>query len=90
MMRVAGYAGEEGARHFRRESFLDIASCDYRTIAEVCRRVAAHSREMAARSVRSMRGEKRGQDPFAGTAPPGCCAQKGPDPFSPAAAEAAE
>ena len=54
MMRVAGYAGHEGARRFRRESFLDIASCDYRMIGEVCRRVAAHSRELAARSVRRM------------------------------------
>jgi hypothetical protein len=55
MMRVAGYAGHEGARRFRQESFLDIASCDYRMISEVCRRVAAHSRELAAHSVRNMR-----------------------------------
>lgn len=50
MLRAAGYRGREGAETFKRETLLDIVSCDYRTLGSIAARINAESRRLAAAS----------------------------------------
>ncbi len=48
LMRAAGYEGRDGAQAFKRETLLDVVSCDYRGLAAIAGRVNRTSRELAA------------------------------------------
>jgi tRNA A37 methylthiotransferase MiaB len=48
MLRAAGYRGREGAQEFKRETLLDIVSCDYRTLRGISTRIHAESGRLAA------------------------------------------
>ncbi|WP_025322404.1 B12-binding domain-containing radical SAM protein [Deferrisoma camini] len=50
MLRAAGYEGRDGAEEFKRETLLDIVSCDYRTLLGISRRINAESRRLATAS----------------------------------------
>jgi hypothetical protein len=50
MLRAAGYRGREGAAQFKRETLLDVVSCDYRTLGSIAERINAESRRLAAAS----------------------------------------
>ncbi len=52
MLRAAGYEGREGAEAFKRETLLDIVSCDYRRLTGVSRRINTESRRLARASCR--------------------------------------
>ena len=41
MLRAAGYRGHEGAEEFKRETLLDIISCDYATLRGITMRINA-------------------------------------------------
>jgi hypothetical protein len=41
MLRVAGYDGDEGAQKFKKETLLDIISCDYRQLTRISRIINA-------------------------------------------------
>jgi hypothetical protein len=47
MLRAAGYEGKAGAEAFKRETLLDIVSCDYRVLREVSSRINAESGRLA-------------------------------------------
>ncbi len=47
MLRAAGYRGREGVETFKRETLLDIVSCDYRKLSLLSRRINAESRRLA-------------------------------------------
>lgn len=53
MLRAAGYRGREGAEEFKRETLLDIVSCDYRTLGNIAERINAESCRLAAASRRT-------------------------------------
>ncbi|GAB4255129.1 B12-binding domain-containing radical SAM protein [Deferrisoma sp.] len=55
MLRAAGYEGREGAEAFKRETLLDIVSCDYRTLFGVSERINAESRRLARLSLEATR-----------------------------------
>jgi 7-keto-8-aminopelargonate synthetase-like enzyme len=43
MLRAAGYEGQNGAQRFKKETLLDIVSCDYRQLARISRIINAES-----------------------------------------------
>jgi len=47
MLRAAGYEGLDGAKAFKRETLLDIISCDYRQVGEISRKINADSMRLA-------------------------------------------
>lgn len=53
MLRAARYQGKTGAEAFKRETLLDIVSCDYRQLTAASAKVNAESRRLAARSTRA-------------------------------------
>ncbi len=50
MLRAAGYGGKAGAGEFKRETLLDIVSCDYRRLTAASARINRESRRLAAAS----------------------------------------
>jgi hypothetical protein len=48
MARVAGFEGKEGAERFKRETLLDIVSCDYRQSRGISGRINQESQRLAA------------------------------------------
>ena len=48
MLRAAGYKGREGAEEFKRETLLDVVSCDYRRLMDMSGTINAESRRLAA------------------------------------------
>jgi hypothetical protein len=47
MLRSAGFNGAEGAQRFKKETLLDIVSCDYRRLTEISKKMNATSQEIA-------------------------------------------
>jgi hypothetical protein len=47
MLRSAGLIGKDGARRFKKESLLDIASCDYRLLTEISSKINVVTRRLA-------------------------------------------
>ena len=53
MLRAAGYQGREGAEAFKRETLLDIISCDYATLQGITTRINAYTSQTRSRTVPS-------------------------------------
>ncbi|MDF1552124.1 MAG: cobalamin-dependent protein [Deferrisomatales bacterium] len=47
MLRAAGYRGREGAEEFKRETLLDIISCDYATLRGITARINKYTSQVA-------------------------------------------
>jgi hypothetical protein len=47
MIRSAGFNGAEGAQRFKKETLLDIVSCDYRRLNEISKKMNAASQKIA-------------------------------------------
>jgi hypothetical protein len=47
MLRSAGFNGAEGAQRFKKETLLDIVSCDYRQLTEISKKMSVASQKIA-------------------------------------------
>jgi hypothetical protein len=47
MLRSAGFNGRDGARRFKKETLLDIVSCDYRQLTEISKKLNTATRRIA-------------------------------------------
>jgi hypothetical protein len=60
MLRSAGFIGRDGAQRFKKETLLDIVSCDYRQLTEISKKMNTATRRIAeASSEVLMRREKQ-------------------------------
>jgi radical SAM superfamily enzyme YgiQ (UPF0313 family) len=59
MLRSAGFNGAEGARRFKKETLLDIVSCDYRRLTEISKKMNATSQKIAGASSNLLRTAER-------------------------------
>ncbi|MDI7258729.1 MAG: cobalamin-dependent protein [Thermodesulfobacteriota bacterium] len=46
MLRAAGYEGKDGAQRFKRETLLDIVSCDYRLLTGISKKINTATRRL--------------------------------------------
>jgi hypothetical protein len=60
MMRSAGFEGKDGAQTFKRETLLDIVSCDYRRLMEISNQVNIRTRAVAGSLFREVEGTVEG------------------------------
>ena len=59
MLRSTGFNGAEGSRRFKKETLLDVVSCDYRRLTEISRKMNAASQKIAEASSNLPRKTKR-------------------------------
>jgi hypothetical protein len=52
MLRFAGFNGRDGAQRFKKETLLDIVSCDYRQLTEISKKLNTATRRIAETSIR--------------------------------------
>ena len=60
MLRSAGFNGLEGAQRFKKETLLDIISCDYRQLTEISKKMNTATRKIAEASSNGLRTTKNG------------------------------
>jgi hypothetical protein len=51
MLRSAGFNGRDGAQRFKKETLLDIVSCDYRQLTEISKKLNTAARRIAETSM---------------------------------------
>ncbi len=59
MLRSAGFNGAEGVQRFKKETLLDIVSCDYRRLTEISKKMNAASQKIAEASSNVLRTTER-------------------------------
>jgi hypothetical protein len=60
MLRSAGFNGADGAQRFKKETLLDIVSCDYRRLMEISKKMNIATRRIAGASS-NVREQQKGK-----------------------------